>query len=1315
MTPLRVPRSAFNCAVILVASGQLGCAADLNAERKLPVRQTLGEEVYGVFCDRVGAQSLTEDLSGESFRTICHRDNKGAFADHVNTSALPEFERTRTRLPVEQQRAIARIEALGRHRASVIAALDVIIPDVEIATHVQSESRRKERGAGRPGSMRLHDELNGVLQRLASLYADGTLPSVTEALGRTATSVATSESAQTALARLDAREGYRPQEGALGAVRAAASYPGMRDLADSMLRIFSADPSSGCGTSRAASLASISNAAPDSPNVKLRELVRVLYNEIRTAKVEGTPAPFSSVFDVATRRTMTSRPRSISELLSDLLLFEAPDLGGAAPNFIVRRDLRGLAALRQSDDGVPSPLLDLDHDGLPDINALGQFLTPAGSIVPPPFPILGEKAVSRDRFRRAIRDESHSLIYDYVDTSKTALASLAEDVRVLMNPKPGHETLMNLLAGVEPLLGPRDSKASLSKRKYVASPPPSSPVGFDTQSSGSLDLEYRGFQTKSAPLLDLAYALLSAADDRNTDDLLAIASQIVMEHTGQLARVVGALQKTKKIADNHPEATLPPNSTVRDETIDLAIQIVRVPGLLEDVIKAFADDHTRALGPIFADYMNFRDELSYDRRPGKLNDPPFNLTSNDSSAMHTPVDRSANDTGANRSAVQRFLQITHDTRGVTVCNREGAIVHVLGVPVIGAIDFPNSLTHPDKASFKECEVFKIQDMGKFYLDSIVGTAQLYIRDGILRGDEGLGTAFPATVDIMQKSSGINGFWTPPTSRDLRPTPHFLNRLAFFDQQNDSPNEAPAADNPNYVTNRYLRDLDGPHIGTSLCPERIIVDPSPSAIDASPDGRVRGLRACADGDWLEQRDHNAIFLWENFGFYDAIRPILTAFVKHNREDLFLDALDVTHRHWGRNVSDSECRLSGGGSSRCTRDGFVSFEPMLTELLSTDLLLAMHELAKKVREMKIAHCSSIDPTTRRCSLASRSAIDVLSDAARSAIDPEHSREKSLVNRRGVATSQRKDGTTNAQTTPLYLILDAFRSIDDALASNSSPNQKAQWSEAQTQLLDHFFAVNGTAGASRFSNPVTPSLLRRAISLLREELWVRCAGALASPDASCAWLKNGATESIETMMAGPLFAASFDVAKAVQSDDAARVEVEKFVQYLLDPTSSDERLRSILASASDILSMVRDDANVVPLLKALAPALADSQVGEGAVVANLPDATIALLARVMAKRTPSAAGECSVEIDPNDVMLELVKKLVTPAPLGRDAIETPLEALGSAIAAVNRQNPSDTSKLTSSDFRNISENIGEFLLSQESGLEQLYAIVKHGIETR
>lgn len=113
--------------------GALACN-DFDTKRSPPPRGTVGEEVFGVLCDRIGAQSLREDMTGASFRDVCHKKADGTYAEAVDEAKLPAVtsegrDEKGGVVSVEQRkqnraRDIGRISALARRRADLIAAID---------------------------------------------------------------------------------------------------------------------------------------------------------------------------------------------------------------------------------------------------------------------------------------------------------------------------------------------------------------------------------------------------------------------------------------------------------------------------------------------------------------------------------------------------------------------------------------------------------------------------------------------------------------------------------------------------------------------------------------------------------------------------------------------------------------------------------------------------------------------------------------------------------------------------------------------------------------------------------------------------------------------------------------------------------------------------------------------------------------------------------------------------------------------------------------------------------------------------------------
>jgi hypothetical protein len=1296
----------------LVLTAALACT-DIDTTRNPPPRGTIGEEVYGAFCDRVASLLFPEDLSGDSYRPVCHKTN-GQWSTTVDEGLLPPItdnavDKDGNPVSVAQQQqarkyALDRIGALVRRRDDLIAAIDATIPDVLVPVK-DTENPDKLQSCGvptnTPDQVSLGRAVADMLGRFGPLYDDGTLPRSTESLATLMEAIQGSTEAQQAFARVASRIGYRPVATTLGAARPSMSYGRLRDLANATLAVISPD-STPYDLNAPHDRFADSIPVPGPANAQLNQVVATMQQELRTATIDPPPALLTTTQDALTGRTLLSRPRTNLEALRVVMMAQDPAFGSGASHYIVQRDPRGYAAVPLVNGVLPAPFVDNDSDGLPDIDALGQFVSSSGSAPPSPFFAVDAptKASSYDSFDRAL--SAGQLLYAYIDTTHTFTASMLSDLHPLVNPDitQNHESLMYMLGGAYAMLGDRDGANTTQK------------VYGDPQ-TGEVTINYDAFHPDTSPLVDLVYAVGQVLGDPSTDDALALSKSLMQNHQNDLARLVAAGLAFKDVANKHPEAVLPAKSTFWDEMIDVVVQMEQEPGLLEDVLRSTESSQSNLLGGVFANYMQFKDHITYDHK--NLNGPPFDVDTNNNNEMSQQVDRTKPDQGWNRSAFQKFVQLLHDTDGVTACNKEGAILHAKGVPILGSGDFCSGfpyLCSLGAPPFHECEVFKIDNLAKFYVDAIVGKAYLYLRPDYLRN----GVAFnfgAATVDMMQQSSGIVGFWDPPGSTTLRPKPQFLSRQVYFDIDNDSPNPGDL----NYTTNHFLKDLIGAHtVGTVLCPENVIPDPDPGAADASPDGYVHGLRLCPTGEAVDQKDPDALFVLEDFGAFSAFAPMIQAFVNHGREDLYLQLLETLYRHWADAQDDkTNCDPSGTVKTNpeyCTQDGLVTYEPLLAEALGGDLFPALAALTIDVDQTYVPHCTNAS-TSGACSATTpEGGVAVMADATRGLVDPVRAAGASLTDRHGTVTATRNDGKTNPQVTPIYLLTGALDAIDTALAPDQQRMQN--WRLGRSQLVDQFLSVTGTGSSSAFADVAIPIITPTLIDMLRSQMAANCPTSWVPPYTRCTWARDDLTNKLSDSIKGPFFSTTMDLLEAIRADDGARSGLEALLQYLVDGASQNDALASMLATSDDLMQVMSDDTNLVPIYHALAPSLSPTthDVLGHVLSSSLVDAQLTLLARVSGRFLSGGTEICGDEVDPNQILPQLLANLVTPM---KDSTghptQTPLEVIIDVIADVNRTDPSLTSKLQPSDYGSIAGQVDDFLMNKQFGLEQLYEIVRKG----
>jgi hypothetical protein len=425
-----------------------------------------------------------------------------------------------------------------------------------------------------------------------------------------------------------------------------------------------------------------------------------------------------------------------------------------------------------------------------------------------------------------------------------------------------------------------------------------------------------------------------------------------------------------------------------------------------------------------------------------------------------------------------------------------------------------------------------------------------------------------------------------------------------------------------------------------------------------------------------------------------------------------------------MNTNECALAvdstGNATSTCSEDAADSYEPLLGQIFSSDMLTAVHDFVKVVEGISVPTCANADPRTGACARAGppTDGITILANATRALVDPKNAKNLGLVDRHGNPTSRRNDGTTNPQVTPIYLVLQSLDEIDQAFAAyaQANPNdtgRQAQWRHARSQLVDQFLGVNGqNTTAQSFQDPSLPKILPILLDTLRAQVAAHCPG---PPHGLCPWARQELAQNAAATIGGPTFASTVDLTEAIRTHDTARAELEKLLTYLLDAGSNNDALAEFLATADDLIQVMRDDANLVPLYHVLATAAAPTTTdAKGKMQRGVVDATTALLAKVAghAYFPHSSVELCTSEIDPEGLVSIALANLVTPMKdANGQSTETPLEVFLDAIGDVNRVSPGTTGPMQGTDLANAANELSEFFLDPQRGLEQYYAIVRNG----
>lgn len=1283
----------------------MGCSGTFDETRATAPRGKLGRELFTIVCDRVGAQALREDVTGASYQRVCHADADGKFADKVDDSLLTPLEpdaKDEAGKPVslaaqKSHRAyrIGRIEALARRRNDLIDAFEAAIPDENLATKdLGAEDPKKSCEVSKGGANgKLRKELSDTLGRITDLYNDRTIPEVTESLGAVLARIEASEEAQRGLARVSARKGYRPLSAALGFGQATFAYPRLGELGSVLFGSLSRPEADG------------------GAREPFEALLAVMQEEFRGSVVDpSTTLPLGAVPDSKDPSlSLLARPRGSLEFARTILLADDDANAVRTPFMLVRRDGRGMAGVPLVGGALPGPFVDTDGDGLPDADLLGNFVLGQGQ-KPPPTPFFTPGAADGERDDVGRATAAGKPIYAYVDANKTFLARLGKDFAPLFDPDPANEkdAVMDFLGGLPVVAGTREKKS----KAYPADP--RAKAAWKSAHDGPLPakigepvtLEYRGVDANDSPLLDLVHAIGIAFADPAMEDVLALLQKLSTERPDLFARFVGMALELRRIAALHPEASLPENSTLWDDLLEVVVHIAETPGILEDLVKAFAKQETLEVKDVFATYLRNKDVLTYDRND--VNGPAYNLTTKSVAPMMTPVDRTQQDVDGNRSAFQRLLQLLHDVNGLGACTKPDAVAHITWKGV--SIDYPNDFVvkaacagfgESAPSRIPQCGILRFENVGALLLDVALNRAQFDIRDPCLKKmmESPLSGIVGGADKFLEEVSGIDGLSTHPTVNGIA-------RLVFFDVAHDGS----VGDTKNKKTHDFLQGIVDP-FPASICPRTPFTD---------TDGKVIPLRKCASfDDTLRGRDDNALFPLEQLDFIRRIGPLAAAFADHGGNLLFVDLFDALHVHWGSSVVGArDCSATGDRKTNprwCGFDGAVSYEPLLADVLGgSDLFPALHDGVPTLSEMTIEHCETRDPTTRACTKSvPKNGVTVLADAARALLLA--GRNKDLANRFGKKEAIRNDGKPLPQT-PVYLLIDALKAFDLKMnhvrTKDPGDARPVAWKRARSSITDALFATHGEGAKTEFDDPSITKVVPVLLGALRAQRLAHC----PDPGVPCAWAKAELLSKTETLVTGPSFAAVLDLVEALRKDPGARTELDLFFQHLLGGSNGQEEAAAnvTLAAIIDALHAFEDDASIVPLLhafsEAVAPAMKDEGgkvLARGAALAGT-DALTFMLARVYDKK--SGAEICAKEVDPNRAMPVFLERLVTPS---KTTGLAPLEVFLDVMADVNRVRPGEDAPLDGPDYAVFAKEVGSFLTDRARGLEQVYEVIRIATE--
>ena len=1011
-------------------------------------------------------------------------------------------------------------------------------------------------------------------------------------------------------------------------------------------------------------------------------------------------AQFNTLLSVLRGEFADARPATAEESVAgttldavNALMFRTDtSLATGQPIEIVRRAPSGFAQLSGP---IAAPFVDTDNNGVVDtvrgvpVDAMRRPIQNA----PTPFPIRNGPETPRDASGRATITAGGALRYDYVNLDASVLGAVARQLPPLLT---GVEPrALQLLHGAQGLFGDR----AMTSRMYSSGP-----------------VAYQGFNAQS-PVVDLVHPVGVLLTHKNAPQILALARQLMTGANEQrLARVMGALLNLKAISDRYPNVTMDGRSVIWDDAMVVLRRIAEEPGLLEDVLTAFGDMN-RPLGSTglwestcqntvpmqnfarsFAGYMGHRDRVEPDWSSTATVDGYPAWNQHVVRTLSQAPDRTRPDTQRwqqpgvsddNRSTQGRLFHLVEDLSGAEMCNKDHAAVRLrFNVPLLGE----QSIGVPGAGDIPRCSLVRVPDSASFYLRTVAGGRRAILPLSLpgLAGTvtdiaRRFGINLDSTLDgILQSQSRIQSFTSEPT-------PYAVSRLVF------NPTPSP-----------FIRDLMDP----------VLVRNSD------------GVDATRNPEYVVRNYHRGtIFAWESYCFYDSMRPLALAFVRHDRHrsdnrmdpqlapgadpatmapalidmsrgsGLFVELFNTFHRHWataqaGDFQTGTRCATCSAGRNFGYQDGASRYEPILVEAMTGDLLPALGDLTLALRDIDPGAGNVCSDPSRPGTRRACTGVDVTAALVRAlvmpnptALDGTAAFTAAPATRRNVARTVWSDGTTPTDVTLYTLFADAFNAMDPLL-DRAAP-QRASWNAARSAIVDQFLTVDGTGSGARFRNRQIAPITRLTLDWLTERL----AAHRTAMDLD-AWARDpsrGLAARFATTVQGPAFASGLDLGLSLWNDRDARVVMGAMLGFLLSDTPSGRNstaFATTISAAGDLLQTVRADQDVDPFLHVLAPAM-QPQTG-----------TVPLALRFLDRAR---------SYDTDRVLTRVLSNLAQP-PMGGDGLAPePLTVIADAIADTHRQTPGDHGPMSALDMRAMLLNVASFFSDDRRGMEQFYSIVQ------
>ena len=565
--------------------------------------------------------------------------------------------------------------------------------------------------------------------------------------------------------------------------------------------------------------------------------------------------------------------------------------GMPRPLYAVAYDRRGLPMVSKNSSGIAPPFVDLDGDGLADIDAQGKWMLANGASQEIPAFRTASDALSdssallqRDPYGRAKVGNTGEYSFEYVDLSKTGLHFLVRQFDGLAK----REILWNLVDAAPALLGPRQANS-------------------DAQGS------FSGYASDN-PMRDIFYALLHILDIDTLERVLEASANFLAHQSHALAGLVFALNEAGARIDDfnaqYPDAGLNDNQTLAYDMLPVLEAIAADPGLWRDVMWALRQPITQRTGEPMAMLLSYKDSNPAVPAAGGRYDSCFQ-----SCNANFPIFETFNEASP-RSCVERYRSNSALQR--YECIRACPNDEMFSEPM----DYSLPET-PDNISMFQRMFHLLRDTaGTPYELQMLEPASLSSMPAII--------SLPGSAEAFLRSVG--------SSMDMADyVPNMAELQPLLDLLGGSSSLA------NLLS--QMSPIFGVELSRRATPEQItrMFNKTDLSADIGEMGTARiNAPVCKDGYVMAVHHADMLYTAEASGMIDTIAPLACAFAEHDQAELMTRLFVITHAHYSGKTDLN--KTANGTVSQSKGANLRSLEPALRDILEQKTLFkSLYELS------------------------------------------------------------------------------------------------------------------------------------------------------------------------------------------------------------------------------------------------------------------------------------------------------------------------------------------------------------------------------------